>query len=140
MWRSSDRKRNPVTGVHKIITWTSRSCPCQAQGGDYLGPLILDILICNNVDTDNSQFCAMPPADLLHLQYVQCPVCGDDQWPWLVAGSGRGVSATSGSVLHYAVVMDAGSSGTRAYLYSWPQHSGDPHQLLKWDSLLSPVN
>ena len=47
------------------------------------------------------------------------------------AGSGRGVSATSGSVLHYAVVMDAGSSGTRAYLYSWPQHSGDPHQLLK---------
>ena len=49
----------------------------------------------------------------------------------VVAGSGRGVSATSGTVLHYAVVMDAGSSGTRAYIYSWPQHSGDPHQLLK---------
>ena len=32
--------------------------------------------------------------------------------------------------------MDAGSSGTRAYLYSWPQHSGDPHQLLKISPLL----
>ena len=37
--------------------------------------------------------------------------------------------------LHYAVVMDAGSSGTRAYLYSWPDHSGDPHQLLN----ISPI-
>ena len=34
------------------------------------------------------------------------------------------------------MVMDAGSSGTRAYLYSWPQHSGDPHQLLKISPLL----
>jgi len=33
--------------------------------------------------------------------------------------------------LHYAIVMDAGSSGTRAYLYSWPNHSGDKHELLK---------
>ena len=38
--------------------------------------------------------------------------------------------------LHYAVVMDAGSSGTRAYLYTWPQHTGDPHQLLKISPLL----
>ena len=52
-------------------------------------------------------------------------------------------SSTTSSLedsVNYAVVMDAGSSGTRAYLYSWPQHSGDPHQLLKWDSLQSPVN
>merc|ERR1712241_1296379 len=38
--------------------------------------------------------------------------------------------------VHYAVVMDAGSSGTRAYLYSWPDHSGDPHQLLQISPLL----
>ena len=32
--------------------------------------------------------------------------------------------------------MDAGSSGTRVYLYSWPDHSGDPHQLLQISPLL----
>jgi len=36
---------------------------------------------------------------------------------------------------HYAVVLDAGSSGTRAYLYSWPDHSGDKRELLK----ISPI-
>lgn len=38
--------------------------------------------------------------------------------------------------LHYAIVLDAGSSGTRAYLYSWPEHSGDAHELLKISPLL----
>ena len=28
------------------------------------------------------------------------------------------------------MVVDAGSSGSRAYLYGWPDHSGDPHELL----------
>jgi len=37
---------------------------------------------------------------------------------------------------YYAVVLDAGSSGTRAYLYSWPSHSGDKHELLKISPLL----
>ena len=44
-------------------------------------------------------------------------------------------SVSSAPDIHYAVVMDAGSSGTRAYLYSWPDHSGDPHQLLN----ISPI-
>ena len=36
---------------------------------------------------------------------------------------------------HYAVVVDAGSSGSRAYLYSWPAHSGRRHELLKIEPL-----
>jgi len=46
------------------------------------------------------------------------------------------VQSTSTRELHYAIVLDAGSSGTRAYLYSWPEHSGDKHELLKISPLL----
>jgi len=45
-------------------------------------------------------------------------------------------SAPSSRELHFAIVLDAGSSGTRAYLYSWPEHSGDRHELLKISPLL----
>ena len=38
--------------------------------------------------------------------------------------------------IHYAVVLDAGSSGTRTYLFSWPDHCGDKHELLKISPLL----
>ncbi len=40
-------------------------------------------------------------------------------------------SASSSREIQYAVVVDAGSSGSRAYLYSWPEHTGDPRDLLE---------
>jgi Golgi nucleoside diphosphatase len=46
------------------------------------------------------------------------------------------VQSSRSQELHYAIVLDAGSSGTRAYLYSWPEHSGDKHELLKISPLL----
>ena len=34
-------------------------------------------------------------------------------------------------------MIDAGSSGSRAYLYAWPSHSGDMRDLLKIRPLLT---
>ncbi|XP_054628850.1 ectonucleoside triphosphate diphosphohydrolase 4 isoform X3 [Dunckerocampus dactyliophorus] len=32
--------------------------------------------------------------------------------------------------LNYGLVVDCGSSGSRVYVYCWPRHNGNPHELL----------
>ena len=38
--------------------------------------------------------------------------------------------------LSYGIVLDCGSSGTRVYIYYWPPHNGDKHQLLDIHQLI----
>ncbi|XP_078079243.1 ectonucleoside triphosphate diphosphohydrolase 4-like isoform X1 [Mustelus asterias] len=37
---------------------------------------------------------------------------------------------TNDEELNYGVVIDCGSSGSRVFVYFWPQHNGNPHDLL----------
>lgn len=37
---------------------------------------------------------------------------------------------TGDSTLNYGIVVDCGSSGSRVFVYFWPPHNGNPHDLL----------
>ncbi|KAH3707971.1 hypothetical protein DPMN_067409, partial [Dreissena polymorpha] len=45
-----------------------------------------------------------------------------------------------GARVHYGIVLDCGSSGTRVYVYVWPPHSGDPQDLLNIQQLKDHSN
>ena len=45
-----------------------------------------------------------------------------------------------GPNVHYGIVLDCGSSGTRVYVYIWPPHSGNQRDLLNIQQLKDQDN
>ena len=46
------------------------------------------------------------------------------------AGDSHQAGELYDAILNYGVVIDCGSSGSRVFVYCWPPHNGEPHQLL----------
>lgn len=45
---------------------------------------------------------------------------------------------TFGPNVHFGIVIDCGSSGSRVFIYFWPPHSGNPSDLLNIQQLMDP--
>ncbi|KAL5471525.1 hypothetical protein EMCRGX_G029648 [Ephydatia muelleri] len=67
---------------------------------------------------------------------VALVMVGITLWYWTAQTRYSGSSTTA--VHNYGVVIDAGSSGSKVYIFHWPPHDGDPEKLLDIQYLLDP--
>ncbi|XP_069473711.1 ectonucleoside triphosphate diphosphohydrolase 4 isoform X1 [Ambystoma mexicanum] len=54
----------------------------------------------------------------------------DRRYRYLARVTDLEATDTDNPNLHYGIVVDCGSSGSRVFVYCWPQHNGNPHDLL----------
>ena len=68
---------------------------------------------------------------MLYLDVQMTPVLHDPVNDLIYKYELLEVTNTKDENLYYGVVVDAGSSGTRVYVYFWPMHIGDTNKLLR---------